>query len=187
MVRDLSAPERPSRIPGGPDEQLDELQRRPREPADAADVRYVAAHDTLHGAPDDARAGKRERASREAVERHLDAPGGPQVSGEALRQARAVRIETQGPSGEDVEGRIHGVLRAQEPLEHPISRDRVDQAGRVADDERASTRERGARRAERQPVPANLLEVGGGHPVRLAESPQMVAERRSFSYPAPHA
>lgn len=109
------------------------------------------------------------------------------MSGEALRQARPVGIEIQGPPGEEVERRVRRVLRAQKPLEHPVSRDRVDQAGRVADDERASTRQRGTRRAERQPVPANLLEVGSGHPVHLAESPQMVAERGSFSSPAPHA
>jgi hypothetical protein len=109
------------------------------------------------------------------------------MSGESLRQAWAVGIETRCPAGEEVERRVRRVLRAEEALEHPVSRDGVDQSGGVADDERASACERGPSGTEREPVPADLLEVGGSDPVSLAEVAQVLPERRAFPSPAPDA
>ena len=78
-------------------------------------------------------------------------------------------------------------MRAEEPLEHAVAGDRVDEPGRVADEQRAAAGQRRARLAERKPVTTQFFELVEGCAVRLAEPPEMVAQARSLLLPAADA
>ena len=107
------------------------------------------------------------------------------MGSELARETHAVRLQPVGSAGKEVERRPGRELRREEGLEHPVAGDRVDEAGGVADDRRATARKRRARRAKREPVASDILQVGRRHAVRGAERAQIFAQARSLSLPAP--
>ena len=99
-----------------------------------------------------------------------------------------VLLERRGAAREQVEDRSGGKTRGDEALVHPITRDGVDQPGRIPDEQRALPRDPGASPAEREPVAAEAVEIAELEPVRLAGALEMLASAsgpRSASRPTP--
>ncbi len=69
----------------------------------------------------------------------------------------------------------------------PSPDDRVDQPGRIADEERPLPGDLGARTAERQSVAAEAVELPRLEAVGFAGSPKVLPELRPFALPATHA
>ena len=126
-------------------------QRRPREPASLARVREVAAKQRRDGAEDAGRAKRREAGARIAVGRALRLPG-----------RRGVSIERAGERGSYCSGRpatmaSDGEPRGDERLVHAVSRQRIDEPGRVSDEEHSAAGRGRAELAHRQPMPAHVV------------------------------
>jgi hypothetical protein len=104
---------------------------------------------------------------------------------QALREAGAVGIEALRPAFEEVERCLGGVLRAEEALEHAVAGDGIDEAGGVADEQRAgpapsSSPARGAATGSRA-----APRVVEGCAVRLAEPAEVRAQARPSSSQPP--
>ena len=85
--------------------------------------------------------------------------------------------------GEQVADRVGGEVGRDEALVHAVARHRVDQPGRVADEERPLAGDLRAGPAQRQAVAAELLEPLRLEPVRLADAAQVLAEPRPLLLP----
>src|SRR4051794_29680609 len=137
----------------------------------------VTDHELLEHRPRERQPHDREHGAREAVERLLRAPAGRSELIEALVHSEVVGLDV---TGEDV---LRGELARDESLVDAVSRDRVDDAGCVADDEAASTREPCLATPHRQAVPAQVGQVVQADAVALAEVGEMHAEPRAFRSP----
>ena len=100
---------------------------------------------------------------------------------------RLVGLERRRAPGEQVEDRGGREPRGDEALVHAVAGDRVDQPGRVADEQRALAGDPRARPPQRQPVAAQLSSALGLEPVRLAGPAQVLAQLRPLALPAADA
>jgi hypothetical protein len=66
------------------------------------------------------------------------------------RDARPIRLEGLLLAREELHHRLRGEAAREERLEHAVTRERVDQPRRVADDEATAARERRVVRATRK-------------------------------------
>ena len=97
------------------------------------------------------------------------------------RQPPGVRIEVA------VEYRLGGERRGDERLVHPVPRERVDEPGRVSDEQDAPSRGNGAGASHRQPVAAKVADSAHLEPVGAGEPRDVVAQTRPFAPPPPDA
>src|SRR6185437_5592361 len=118
-----------------------------------------------------------------AVERLLQLPRGPVQPGELAVHGGLVRRQRRTAAGEQVEDRPGSEPGRDEALVHAVPRHRIDQARRVAHEQRPFTRDPRARMAEWQPVPPKALEAARLEAVRLARPAQGVSELRPLALP----
>ena len=78
-------------------------------------------------------------------------------------------------------------MRARERLVHAVARERVDEAGGIADGEHPAARDLRARAAHRQPVAAQLGQRLPGDAVTDADVAQVIAQVRALRVPAADA
>jgi hypothetical protein len=105
---------------------------------------------------------------------------GPRAPARGVERAEHP-VDRRGVRGQVVgEDRLRHELRAQEPLEHPVAREGVDEPGGVADHGRVPLDEHGLLRAHRQPVPAQVGGRGGVDTVGLAHPLQLLAQPRAL-------
>src|SRR5437763_6017894 len=98
-----------------------------------------------------------------------------------------VGLEVLGGAVEQIENGRRGEPGADERLVHPVARERVDESGRVADEQRPTLRRRSARTPKRQPVPAQALDLRLVDRVLSAELAQVLAQARPLALPAADA
>src|SRR5581483_1348707 len=77
--------------------------------------------------------------------------------------------------------------RRDEGLVHPVARQRIDETGRVADDEGAPPRRHRARPAQGEPVAADVRERRGVDAVLATEAVEVAAQPRPLALPAADA
>ena len=77
--------------------------------------------------------------------------------------------------------------RRDERLVDPVARERIDEAGRVADEQRAAARRRRAELAHRQPVAAHVGHERRVDAVRAGQPREVVAQPRPLLHPAADA
>src|SRR5581483_541609 len=121
---------------------------------------------------------------RVAVERNLRSPRGSGAEPEGAGQPLRVAVEPVDPSGQEVEHGVRGEPGGDERLVHTVARERVDEAGGVADKERASSSGHRAGPAQGKPVSAQIGDGALWDPVCAAEDAQMPAQRRPLALPA---
>src|SRR3954468_7907212 len=112
-----------------------------------------------------------------AVDRVLVPADAPALAPAEGRSAAGRRVEDGG----------RREPRRDEALVHPVARDRIDQPGGVADEERALTCDSNAGAAQRQTMPAQRGKLRGLEPVCLAEAPEVRAEIGACLLPAADA
>ena len=147
----------------------------------------IAAQEGGREAPDERHAGDLVDEAREPLERQLRLPGGGQRAAERRVELRPVALEVRSPPGEHVERGLGGQPRADERLVHPVPRERVDEPGRVADEQHPSADGPVARAAHRQPVAAQVVELAGRKAVRRTGALEMLPQARPFRLPAADA
>src|SRR5919204_2884261 len=168
-------------------QRLDEPERRPHEPVRVGWALDVAADELLEERPDERQPRDREGETREAVEGELRLPGAGREPVERGVEAALVRLEVVSAAGEQVERRVRGEARADRRLVDPVSRQRVDQPGRVADQQRAAGDDAVVGPAHRQPVAAQVGQLALVDAVEAAEAAQLLAKARTFALPAADA
>ena len=94
-----------------------------------------------------------------------------------------VRNQVRRAPREQVEDRGAREARGDEALLHPVARDGVDEAGRVADEERAIRGDARPGPAEREPVAAHALELVDRDAVPGAHARKVFAEARPGYHP----
>src|SRR3954447_621934 len=164
-------------------ERLDQLHRAALGAAGDAGMREVAADELLEDAPRDREAEDREGRAGEAVERELRAPARGRERPERAADRVRIRLEGLLPALQHVEDARRGKAGAVERFVHAVARDRVDHAGRIADDERAPACELRVVAAERQAVPADVAEVFGVDPVLRAQLGEACPQRPPLRAP----
>src|SRR5262249_51740784 len=137
--------------------------------------------------PQEPRACDLPRRTRPTVERLLELPRRAVKWRELALHRLLVRLQARGTSTEEVKDRRSGEPRRDEALVHAVARDRVDQAGGVADEQWPFGRNPGALVAERQPMPAQLLELGGVEAVGLTGATEVALQLGPLTLPAADA
>ena len=107
--------------------------------------------------------------------------------GELVAHSLLVRKTRRGAAGEELHHRGCGEPTRDEALVHPVARDRIDQARGVPHDEHPLARDPRAGAAQRQTMPAQLLELVGLDPMRRAGALQVLAQLRALALPAADA
>ncbi len=74
-----------------------------------------------------------------------------------------------------------------EALVHPVTGNRIDQPGRVTDEQGAFAGDARAGATEGQPVSSHILELRGNETVGRADAREMLAQPRPLLRPRPHA
>ena len=96
---------------------------------------------------------------------------------ESGRKPSGVRIQSVS------ENRFRCEPGGDERLVDAVARERVDEPGRISDEQDAATCGNGSRATHRQPVPANVGQRAQAHSVCVREPPEVIAQPRPFASP----
>ena len=89
--------------------------------------------------------------------------------------------------GTPVEDRLRRELCRDECLVHTVARQRIDEPRRVPDEEHATRRRARPEPTHRQPMAANVREIGRLEPVCTGKAPEVVPEGRALFSPTTDA
>src|SRR5205085_12278258 len=93
-------------------------------------------------------------------------------------------LEAVRAAAEQVEDCLRGEPRADERLVHPVAGQRIDETGRIADEDRPALDRGVAGPPERQAMPAQLPHACLGDSELAAVAAQVLAEARTLRLPA---
>src|SRR5215211_626439 len=174
-------PIRAAGVARGAREALDDAERHADEALRPVGVPARRAKLGLDRTPGQRKAGDPVGQARKALERELRAPRRGRVRAQCARERRRITVEVA------VENRLGSEARGQKRLVHPVAGQRIDEPGRVADEQGALVRSRRAWLAHREPKAARALEPALGNPVLAAHAREMRAEPRPLAQPAADA
>ena len=100
---------------------------------------------------------------------------------------RLVRDEALFATGQQIDDRGGREARGDEALVHAVAGNGVEEAGGVADEQRALARDARPGQAQRQPVAAQRVERLGRETVALAHAAQVLAQPRPLALPGADA
>src|SRR5262249_29360333 len=138
--------------PGSRDrpQPLEALERQADDAAGVPNVLDVTADELIDERPDARGKDEAERCPRVAVEGELRRPRGLGVAGKRRGEPLRVAVERVLAAAEQITHALGGQRGADESLVHPVTRDRVDEAGSIADQDGSAVRDGIAGPAERQ-------------------------------------
>src|SRR5262245_4413994 len=144
-------------------------------------MRDLAAEQARDRVEDARRTQSPDARARVAIRRPLRLPRGGSMPVECGCEALLVVVR---PALDD---RVRGESSRDERLVHAVARERVDEAGGVADEEDPAPRRRGAELAHRQAMAPDLREERRVDLVLAGEPVEMAPEPGAFGHPSPHA
>ena len=142
-------------------------------------MREVATQETGNSVEHTWRADRPETGSRVAIGRAFGFPGSAGVPIERGRERSLVAFRAA------VKDRIGSQPRGHEGFVDPVSRERVDEPCRVADQQDSPSCGRGSESAHRESVPAHVRECTRVDAVLAGQLVEVRAQPRSFVEPAP--
>src|SRR5919201_5084650 len=168
-------------------EGLHEPKRCAHEPVRVGGALDLAADELLEERPDERQPRDGEGEPREAVERELRLPRAARQAVERRVERTLVRLELVPAAGEDVECRVRGEPCADRRLVDAVSRERVDESRRVADEQRPAGDDAVSGPPHRQAEPAQVRQIALVDAVEDAEAAQLLAPARPSALPASDA